>query len=42
MCNIPIDFVNLRTKDKDNIPSPLSDAEFRDISINSLFILYKK
>ena len=37
ICKISIDFVNLRTKDKDGIPSPLSDAEFRDISINSLF-----
>ena len=32
-----IDLVNLRCEDKDKIGTPLSDAERRDLSINSLF-----
>lgn len=32
-----IDFVNLRCENKDKIGTPLSDAERRDLSINSLF-----
>ena len=37
ICNTSIDFVRLRTNKKDEIPTPLSDAELRDLSINSLF-----
>ena len=32
-----IDLVNLRCEDKNKIGTPLSDAELRDLSINSLF-----
>ena len=35
--NISIDFVNLRSDEKDKIGTPLEDAERRDLSINSLF-----
>lgn len=37
ICNIWVDFVNLRCEDENVIGSPLSDAERRDLSINSLF-----
>ena len=35
--NISIDIVNLRCEDLNRIGTPLSDAEYRDITINSLF-----
>ena len=35
--NTVIDFVNLRCDEKTKMPSPLTDSELRDISINSLF-----
>ena len=35
--NVWIDLVNLRCQDKDKIGTPLSDAQRRDLSINSLF-----
>ena len=37
VCKTWIDFVNLRCEEKDKIGTPLSDAERRDLSINSLF-----
>ena len=37
ICNIWIDFVNLRCEDENTIGTPLTDAERRDLSINSLF-----
>ena len=37
ICNIWIDFVNLRSEEENVIGTPLTDAERRDLSINSLF-----
>ena len=37
ICNIWIDFVNLRCENENAIGTPLTDAERRDLSINSLF-----
>jgi tRNA nucleotidyltransferase (CCA-adding enzyme) len=37
ICNVWIDFVNLRSEDENVIGTPLIDAERRDLSINSLF-----
>ncbi len=37
VCKIWIDFVNLRSEEENVIGTPLSDAERRDLSINSLF-----
>ena len=37
VCNIWIDFVNLRSEEENMIGTPLTDAERRDLSINSLF-----
>ena len=37
ICNTSIDIVNLRTNYKNKEATPLSDAQYRDISINSLF-----
>ena len=37
VCDIWIDFVNLRSDDENKIGTPLEDAERRDITINSLF-----
>ena len=37
ICNIWIDFVNLRSEEENMIGTPLTDAERRDLSINSLF-----
>ena len=37
VCNIWIDFVNLRSEEENVIGTPLTDAERRDLSINSLF-----
>ena len=35
ICNIWIDFVNLRGEEENVIGTPLTDAERRDLSINS-------
>ena len=35
--NTQIDIVNLRNNDQNQIPTPLSDALRRDLSINSMF-----
>ena len=37
ICKVWIDFVNLRCENDNEIGTPLSDAELRDLSINSLF-----
>ena len=37
ICKIWVDFVNLRCEEENVIGTPLSDAERRDLSINSLF-----
>ena len=37
ICNKWIDFVNLRSEEENAIGTPLTDAERRDLSINSLF-----
>ena len=37
ICNKWIDFVNLRSEEENVIGTPLTDAERRDLSINSLF-----
>ena len=37
ICNIWIDFVNLRSEEENVIGTPLTDAERRDLSINSVF-----
>ena len=37
VCQTWIDLVNLRCEDKNKIGTPLTDAERRDLSINSLF-----
>ena len=37
ICKIWIDFVNLRSEEENVMGNPLSDAERRDFSINSMF-----
>ena len=37
ICNIWIDFVNLRSEEENIIGTPLTDAQRRDLTINSLF-----
>ena len=37
ICKIWVDFVNLRSEKENDLGTPLSDAERRDLSINSLF-----
>ena len=37
VCNVWIDFVNLRSDNENMIGTPLEDAERRDITINSIF-----
>ena len=42
VCQTWIDLVNLRCEDKNKIGTPLTDAERRDLSINSLFYNIKE